>query len=176
MKFRRTEHEVEHLHGDHFFVHRGFLAAWDEISERVKLELSQRDLSSKPLAITGHSLGGALSCIAASELWDLKPVLVTFGQPRVGGREFGDFLERECSRYHRYVYRGDLICHVPVGFGYRHGGLQFYMEMNQMRIEPSIAYTLSRNALRFFRRGKDHNMDNYRTALLRHMTGAGRGQ
>lgn len=51
-------------------VHAGFLTSWNDAKDRVKAALQQAK-ASKPnysIIFTGHSLGGAISTLAAAEL------------------------------------------------------------------------------------------------------------
>ena len=61
-------------------VHDGFYDEVNKVWSKITPLLSK----SKPLFITGHSLGGAMATIAASRLEDQTECLYTFGSPRVG--------------------------------------------------------------------------------------------
>ncbi|RZC92363.1 hypothetical protein C5167_003969 [Papaver somniferum] len=77
------------------------------------------------IIITGHSLGAALATLFPSVLvlhqedaiWKSIFGVYTFGQPRVGDKDFGiimkENLNEPLKRYHRVVYRFDVVPRVP---------------------------------------------------------------
>lgn len=74
------------------------------------------------LLITGHSLGGALSTLAAFELvhqeQKIRPEniqLITFGSPRVGNDEFKELMQ-SISKSWRITHYYDIVPHVPEEF------------------------------------------------------------
>lgn len=161
IKFRREQDE------DGFKVHRGFDEAWNEVANCVILCLREKLEEHREfrLGVTGHSLGGALACISSVDLIGFKPWLVTFGQPRVAGHYFNSYLQSGVVFWHRYVYRGDMIAHVPFAFGYRHGGDLFYIGKDRIMKSPGRWQVYGQNMLRFMRRATDHNVKNYRRRL-----------
>ncbi len=113
-------------------VHSGFLRAlcivWDNL-----LAILEKVQKTQTLWLTGHSLGGALATVAAARFaLELdKPLagVYTFGQPRVGDREFARDLNAILkSRFFRFVNNSDLVTRVPSRVrGYSHvGSLRFF--------------------------------------------------
>ncbi len=110
-------------------VHRGFRRALWSAWPRIREQLEALVADGRRLWLTGHSLGGSLSSLAALDLaqtGDDVPVsgLVTFGQPRTGNDVFCASLDESLpGRYARVVHGGDLVVLLPPErFGYRHGG------------------------------------------------------
>ncbi|KIH54336.1 triacylglycerol lipase [Ancylostoma duodenale] len=84
------------------------------------------------VTISGHSLGGALATLAASHLVKLKVLenpdkvkLVTFGQPRVGNKEFADAVDEEVDYAYRVVHYHDLVPTIPKA-GFWHQGIEIF--------------------------------------------------
>ena len=86
-------------------VHRGFLAAFNQVRDKVARDLEKTGL---PAVMTGHSLGGALAVMAGVE-WPANQIHV-YGCPRVGNR---DFVKRLKCPARRYVNRMDPVTWVP---------------------------------------------------------------
>jgi triacylglycerol lipase len=161
-------------------VHRGFLAAldqvWAEVDERLT-EMTARGLS---IWYTGHSLGAALATLAAARR---KPdALYTFGSPRVGDDGFARLLDT--IPIQRVVNCSDMATTVPGRFlGYRHVGDQVFMTSTAglfvnptpMRVffSKAAANVKYGATLPWLRRGRvaarsfaDHAIVNYTAALM----------
>ncbi|KAI3500449.1 hypothetical protein L1887_36270 [Cichorium endivia] len=97
--------------------------AYYEIRKKLKERLEKNP--NAKILVTGHSLGAALAIVfpavlAHHEETDLLSKiegLYTFGQPRVGDQNFGEYMKKVLlthgSRYHRFVYCNDLVPRVP---------------------------------------------------------------
>lgn len=128
--------------GERLYVHGGFYrnvrATRYEVSRYLKRALDEHPIDAvdrdeteangaKPLKafyITGHSLGAAMAVLMAvlihidPDYALLRPLLkgvYTFGQPMVGNRALATYCEEAgiANRVHRYVYRRDVVPHVP---------------------------------------------------------------
>lgn len=70
------------------------------------------------LIFTGHGLGGALATLASyyytkNNIAELEPVLITYGQPRVGNENFARDYMNIISNVYRIVTYGDYGANLP---------------------------------------------------------------
>ena len=107
-------------------VHRGFYAEYDKVIPGIKEALKKHDKKgNKTVWVTGHSLGGAMAVLVAAELQP-SGGLHTFGQPRVGNKEFLKSLDG--IKYYRYRNNNDIVTAVPPSWlFFRHGGVLRYI-------------------------------------------------
>ncbi|XP_009796494.1 triacylglycerol lipase OBL1 [Nicotiana sylvestris] len=118
---------------------------------RSKLKRLLKEHTNAKFVVTGHSLGGALSILFPAVLVLHEEVdvmerllgIYTYGQPRVGNRQLGRFmeahLEHPVPKYFRVVYCNDLVPRLPYDdktFLYKHFGIcQYY---NSLYIEQNV--------------------------------------
>ncbi|KAI9294426.1 alpha/beta-hydrolase [Neoconidiobolus thromboides FSU 785] len=104
-----------------FHVHGGFLDALHALQNSFNPQL-EKLLNAHPeykLIVTGHSLGGAIANLAAIEIrdkfnlsWD-NIELYTYGQPRVGSKEFAEWFDTQTLTVARVVNKRDIVPHNP---------------------------------------------------------------
>lgn len=132
-------------------VHRGFRSAFKALQPGVEasVEALLRPYPQAAIAITGHSLGGAMAVHAAISLHLVKrlpvvPTIYTFGQPRVGDEAFGawfahSFANRSATpprEWFRVVHWNDPVPHLPpASLGFEHAGREiWYDESSAARV------------------------------------------
>jgi triacylglycerol lipase len=114
-------------------IHDGFAKALDAVWTQIVGHIGDMRDNRQTIWLSGHSLGGALACLAARKLVaGLVPFAAcTFGQPRVGDTAFADGYSRTL---YRFVNNKDIVPTVPPRFVplippvfYTHvGDLQFF--------------------------------------------------
>jgi hypothetical protein len=164
-------------------VHTGFFQAYwpirDILFAQVEALLKNR---SRPVYVTGHSLGGALALMATAELANHQDASVrdsvaacyTFGCPRAGDSSFDLYVKAPLYRVTNGI---DLVPAVPPAIiGYRHVGDTRYFGapgVSPGRRSPNLFQKAWRTALgllafartRRFRNIADHSMEVYLNKL-----------
>lgn len=108
---------------------------------RMKLKSLLIEHENAKFVVTGHSLGGALAILFPTvlvmhnkeEMMKRLLGIYTFGQPRIGNRQLGRYMEEHLNqpapRYFRTVYCNDLVPRLPYDdktFLYKHFGVCLY--------------------------------------------------
>ena len=132
-----------------YLIHSGFITEYEESKESLKKALAQTSFNNKPIIFSGHSLGGALSNIAALDFTTNKTMgdvqiggVITFGAPRV-------FSHRAANLYNnlglgdktvRVIQKGDPIPEAAPFSMYKHTGKRIEMMENKARLHSHRAY------------------------------------
>ncbi|KAJ7629248.1 Alpha/Beta hydrolase protein [Mycena polygramma] len=116
-------------------VHFGFQKAWSTISAQTLATVTTERAAHPDYTIvaTGHSLGGALSAIAAITLQMLFPTatvkLYTYGQPRTGNAVFATWINTliKPEKCFRVVHSNDGVpTMAPEMLGYMHHSTEYW--------------------------------------------------
>lgn len=113
-------------------AHTGFWDSWNDASAAV-LPALKAAVAKNPayrIAVTGHSLGGAVAALAAASLrvqgYDVA--LYSFGAPRVGGAALSGFISGQKGGNYRVTHWNDPVPRVPlVAMGYVHISPEYYI-------------------------------------------------
>ena len=101
-------------------VHKGFKTALDNVWNEVSAEIhTQQQTHSRPLWITGHSLGAALATIAAARLalneQQAVQGLYNFGSPRVFNTALAKAFDQQLlNKSFRFVNNNDIVTRIPL--------------------------------------------------------------
>jgi pimeloyl-ACP methyl ester carboxylesterase len=130
-------------------VHMGFLQSWENARSSVLPELKalKAQHPSYSIHLVGHSLGGAVACLAALELkvslgWD-DITVTTFGEPRVGNYALARFVdevfsldgdrELEKRTYRRVTHNNDPVPLLPLDeWGYKAHAGEIYISKSDL--------------------------------------------
>ncbi|MGI0485048.1 lipase family protein [Pantanalinema rosaneae CENA516] len=99
-------------------IHRGFSAIYGTIAQQVLVAAEELD-HSRPIYITGHSLGASLATLAAMDLAIRMPKLkhqlrlYTYAGPRVGDVKFAEAHSHLVPNHYRIVNLADGIPTAP---------------------------------------------------------------
>lgn len=160
-------------------VHTGFFRAYSTIRDKMLAAVTHLvKARPRPVYITGHSLGGALACMATAELAnadddevrDSIAACYTFGCPRAGDASFDWYVKVPLYRVTNGI---DIVPTVPPAIiGYRHvGDTRYFRNSGEapFRRSPNIIAKVTRAvwALRSLfpklelKNVADHSMDVY---------------
>lgn len=129
-------------------VHSGFYQALSSVWAEIKDEIQCLRDRNQTIWFTGHSLGGALAVLAAATL-ELQENdanvngVYTFGQPRVGNRQFAtNFNNQMKGKTFRCVNNCDVVSRVPPQvLGYSHvGTLKYFDNDGKLRTDSSLSW------------------------------------
>lgn len=151
------------------YVFCGFRFAYEAVRDQViaRVLTLLEDHQIDELAVTGHSLGGALATLCAHDLeievGQSNVTCYTFGAPRVGGSVFVADFDDLIRESFRFVTHGDIVPTLPpsIPFGYRHGGVLVYLRGN----DPLVVAPCPAPPVELRRRGA-HQLITYRRGIF----------
>jgi hypothetical protein len=101
-------------------VHEGFFEDYESVHAGVEFWVRSMLLSypQARITITGHSLGGAMATLCATELkFNISPLLnitvITFGSPRVGNLDYAVLFDTLVNATWRTTHYRDIVPHLP---------------------------------------------------------------
>ncbi|AEO56237.1 hypothetical protein MYCTH_100838 [Thermothelomyces thermophilus ATCC 42464] len=118
---------------DDCLVHTGFDRAWEEVANEVLNGLTAAAAAhpSYRIAVTGHSLGGAVATVTAAHVRraGFQADLYTYGSPRVGNEAFADFVTRQPGAEYRVTHADDPVPRLPpLCLNYRHTSPEYWID------------------------------------------------
>ena len=147
-------------------VHRGFRDEVDTLWSDITSWLEEK--AGKQIYTCGHSLGGAMSGIAASRLDGA--ICYNYGCPRIGTNKWRKAFDKEHKMY-RFVNDRDIVPRIPPRWmRYKHAGELHFIDKNgKIKKNPNPfqqfkigLLNICKNPLRITEGIPDHNMGDYR--------------
>jgi triacylglycerol lipase len=96
-------------------MHVGFITAYFSVREQIQDYIKANQINH--VAVTGHSLGGALATLCAVDLQynfaNLAIEIYTFGSPKVGNKGFEESFNRRVPNSYRFVSGMDIVAELP---------------------------------------------------------------
>jgi len=177
-----TDAKIKLIPGPFGQVHHGFQAALDWVWSEILQKITEFQHNQQAIWITGHSLGGGLATLAASQLLAAnKPFhqLCNFGCPRVGDAEFASNMDQLAQgRCFRVRNNNDIVTRIPVAglffYRYRHIEKLIYFDSDGNRRDGIGFWGLMKEHLSGHINAigelgvddlEDHKIDNYLNVL-----------
>ena len=156
-------------------VHSGFYKAYQSIHLAMYEDMHKRFDSTpsiRQIYFTGHSLGGAVACVAALKCmafimpqWAGNCAVYTFGCPRIGNGAFSSLFNSIITTAHRVVLADDPVTRLPGSWisNYSHVGRTIHIdnEGNELGIISGLRSALRGSIIDI----DDHKLTNYQKAL-----------
>ena len=113
-------------------IHTGFAKGWQEVADAATRGVNAALDANKgyKVAITGHSLGGAIATLAGAYLrrTGLDADVYTYGSPRVGNDRFAEYMTGQPGTQWRVTHRDDPVPRLPpIITGYRHISPEYWL-------------------------------------------------
>lgn len=113
-------------------AHHGFWNSWVDARDRVLPAVKQASSSyaTYQIAVTGHSLGGAIATLAAAQLRNTgyTVALYNFGSPRIGGSKISTYITNQAGGNYRLTHWNDPVPKLPLLImGYVHISPEYYI-------------------------------------------------
>ncbi|KAG2218069.1 hypothetical protein INT45_007232 [Circinella minor] len=126
-------------------VHKGFLDSYNAVRDNLvkTIEEQANQYPDYKFGLTGHSLGGAQVVLNAIDLFNLnqtrygpdKLEIFTQGEPRVGNKNFAEYLLNTKISHERLVHERDIVPHLPPSImGFSHSGTEFWSNEDGIQV------------------------------------------
>lgn len=145
-------------------IHAGFLEQYQSLEPQI---LKALDVSGTVIC-TGHSLGGALSQIAAIQLKYLgyDTACIHFGSPRVGNKAFADLLTTQVPGNLAVVHKLDPVPQFPSFCGWWKHPSTKRLEISDYKMTDTFIDKNEFN-FQFWRPAQAHTLKSYRDYLIK---------
>ncbi|MFZ0213846.1 MAG: lipase family protein [Candidatus Acidiferrales bacterium] len=131
-------------------VHQGFQSVYLSIAASVKGLLKTANFNFSRLILTGHSLGAALSELAAPDIlvnsgFGIAPEVQNFAGPRAGHADFANVFDVRIDACFRVVNIWDIVPHVPPPLAlFEHVGMAVKVD-GGFTLDELVAHSLAQS-------------------------------
>jgi pimeloyl-ACP methyl ester carboxylesterase len=113
-------------------AHYGFWRSWTDARDYVVPAVKQASSAfpAYKIVTTGHSLGGAVSTLAAASLRNAgyNVAMYNFGAPRIGGSKISTYISNQPGGNYRVTHWNDPVPKLPLlTMGYVHVSPEYYI-------------------------------------------------
>ncbi len=122
-------------------AHSGFVEALDWVASDIEaaIEALPRSDSSRPVWVTGHSLGAAIATLYGVDQHKRVAAIYPIGSPRVGGIQFAKNTQDLVDVY-RVINDNDIVPRIPTPPFYRHIGTPYFITSEgELIVDPPFA-------------------------------------
>jgi hypothetical protein len=177
LKFNKTD--VNHLiiNNENISIHNGFLDLYQLIQNYILIKCyNYIDLyPNREIVFCGHSLGGALSSIAALNLKIIKNnykiTSCTFGTPKIGNKNFTKSFNKYIKNSFVFINHDDPIPILPYSFNYEYTDCVIYMNKdNEVIYNNNINTTFNSLFCLMSKYFKTHKMLYYYHQIIKNFT------
>ena len=145
-------------------IHQGYKKYSEDCREQVK---SMNVDYSKPLVVTGHSIGSIAAALIANDL-DVKAEVVLFGSPKLATAKFRGVIDANQNlNIYNYINESDIIAAYPFVY-YDHLADPIMLQNTRNYVNPLTYHSMKTYSHNMFRKkqdveqkGKDNPFDNY---------------
>jgi hypothetical protein len=147
-------------------IHSGFIQMYSSLRSSMTAPVLKlaRKYPDYQIVFLGHSLGGALALIAATDFFENygfedRIFVYTFGKPRVGNREWAKYVNGMpfIDRVFRITTFGDLFVHLaPKMFGYSHEKNMYRLDKDGKVYQCEVANSFGECKERLWMSRKSH--------------------
>jgi Lipase (class 3) len=139
-------------------VHNGFADSFDDLKLHILHYVNKND----KIIFTGHSLGGAIACLASFffKRNGFNVTCVTFGQPRVGNSDFKDAFNKLGVKMYRFVHGYDIVTTIPRVLYYHVGTLIPIFDGKVLDEQMTFGWNVFSRFWNTASRFEHHEMDN----------------
>ena len=145
-------------------IHQGYKKYSEDCREKVK----SMDVDySKPLIVTGHSIGSIAGALIANDL-DIEAEVVLFGSPKLATAKFRNIIDKNPKlKIYNYINESDIIAAYPFVY-YDHLADPIILENSKNYVNPLTYHSMKTYSHNMYKRkkqieqkGVDNPFDNY---------------